>query len=865
MRNPILLLPVFFLLNHFTTTYLAAQSRPEDVNAFMVFEGREINQEEATKLFTQMFNVLVENEQGQNARRFLDLNVSYAENTISRGLPSTAWRMLSLGQDIVRLSKEKRWLPVAPDSQFMITALMAKCAMDETEADLGFKVATYGRRDVFDLLREKNDYDPQALQILMQHLRCMAGKYIKEDEELVADREKLFRALPGKGGRQKLRSMLCRENIRELGTLYLWKYDYANAERVFAKGQEMGDPTAKAQRIICLIWLNRYQEAETLIKESMGSKDFEALFYATEAYSFWQRAAKDFNEADKTLESLQVLLDYTKLADAVNVKSKSWEGVHLLQQWYLSLDKMRNYAVQSKMWEAQREASVLNRIMILWTARIFGSTSEKERLRFRQIIETSPFDLGYITSQPKLLADNLALYKGLVADSLLIKRPEPNPESYLQKGYPAELASDLARADTDLLKVDSVNLNAIDSEAVLRRLPPRTTLVDLAKCGGIDERGFNNEKIVAIVYNKGVTPSLQMVDLGDAGKIETLVAEYLALVESSTNDDSLADVSKKLYVLSVEPWLARVSPKSTEVIICPDGSLSFVNFSALPDSSGKFLGEKIAVSYIAAARDLFPPKQVKLHKNTQNKLEVRIFADPDYKAPWSAKLFSLFGTRRNMTLNALPETREEALAICRAFGQTNKDVKIFSGLDATEENVRKSKGAFVLHLGTHGFFNHRALENPMRANGLAFAGAFSQFKPGLAMEYPENPRDGILTAEEISRIDLSSCLLVSVSACQSGMGKTYNGEGVLGIRRGFIQAGASNLLLCLWPVGDREARIFIEHFYDLIGKNLPAKEAYSQTMAALIRKAADEKGISYAIRAVGPFVMNSVWKNVSEN
>jgi len=434
------------------------------------------------------------------------------------------------------------------------------------------------------------------------------------------------------------------------------------------------------------------------------------------------------------------------------------------------------------------------------------------------------------------------------------------------KGYPTDLAWDLARVDHGMSEVGGENrdklvdaLNPIDSNAVLMRLPIGTALVDIAKCGGIDEAGFDKEKYVAIIYNGEKVPPIKMVDLGDADKIEALVAEFLALVESSAIDDNLAKVAKKLHTLVVDPWLPFISTSKSDIIICPDGVLSFVNFSALPDLDGKFLGEKVAVSFIGAARDLFPAQPVKIQVKNGNKFEVRVFADPDYKAPWHARLFSLFGTRRSTILNPLPETRIEALAVSKAFEHPDKEVRIFTGLEATEENVRNSQGALVLHLGTHGFFNQQAVENPMRANGLAFAGAFKNFRPGMAVEYQDNPHDGILTAEEISRIDLESCVLVSVSACQSGMGKSLDGEGVLGLRRGFYRSGAANLLLCLWPVGDKEARVLIENFYWLLEKN-SLKDVYPKTMAKLLRQYSDEKGIAYAIRAAGPFVMSSVWK-----
>ena len=114
-------------------------------------------------------------------------------------------------------------------------------------------------------------------------------------------------------------------------------------------------------------------------------------------------------------------------------------------------------------------------------------------------------------------------------------------------------------------------------------------------------------------------------------------------------------------------------------------------------------------------------------------------------------------------------------------------------------------------------------------------------------------------------MNLKSCWLVSVSACQSGMGKSLDGEGVLGLRRGFYRAGVMSVLLCLWPIGDKEARTFVENFYSLVKQDMPLKDVYPKTMATMLRQQADEKGIPYAIRASGPFVMNTVWKKIPKD
>jgi len=833
---------------------------------FLVYEGHGLTQEQATKLYNELFSFFITQRNDLlQAKRFIELSVAYAEKSITMGLVNHAYKMLIIAHDVVITSGIFNAELEVQDGVFIIPVLMAKCAMAETDAFAGFKVATTAREEALLYLKKSKDCDPEALRLLDRHLKCMAGKYIMEQEDSLSEREGLLKCLPGIGKRQELRNILAKENIRELGEFYLWQYDYENADRVFLLGQTRGDPIAASHRIICLMHKNNYPQAEKLILAGYKSGVFDAFFNSAMALLIWNKGAKDFGGAKETITTIQRNLDLNKAADAKHTTAKDAEGVHLLHQWYLSLEKMKVYATEQNMIAAENEALLLDKIMRHWTLRAMSSTFEKERLRYRQIIESTPFDIGYITGQTKLLADNLVLYKGLVADSMLRKAPNTDSKPFLDKGYPPDLALDLARLSDNVMASRPEGLDAIDSQTVLRDLPRETILVDFAKCCGLNDRAFNEEEYVAVIYDKTKQPNIRIVKIGDAKQIESKVAELLALVEASAEDPHLEEVASGLYINIVAPWFISNEHAGREVIICPDSFLSFVNFAALPDAQGVFLGEKASITYISAARDLIPKTALRTPQRRVGKLQARVFVDPDYKAPWTARLKALFVSRRNAVLHPLPQSRLEAGAVARSFEGAQKEIKTYVGMEATEENVRDSQECTLIHMGTHGFYNNQATENPMRSNGLAFAGAYETINKNSSGEYTDNPHDGILTAEEISRMDLSSCWLVSVSACQSGMGRSYEGEGVLGIRRGFNHAGVANLLLCLWPVGDKEARIFIEQFYQYLGQGVAIKKAYTQTMAELLRKAADEKGIAYAIRAVGPFVMNSVSKPLPNN
>lgn len=126
-----------------------------------------------------------------------------------------------------------------------------------------------------------------------------------------------------------------------------------------------------------------------------------------------------------------------------------------------------------------------------------------------------------------------------------------------------------------------------------------------------------------------------------------------------------------------------------------------------------------------------------------------------------------------------------------------------------------------MHMATHGFFledqktgpgwDISKAENPLLRSGLALAGANTFIKGGTP---PDEAEDGILTAEDVSGMDLTGTELVVLSACDTGLGSIRAGEGVFGFRRAFMLAGAKTLVMTLWKVPDLATPILMERFYE---------------------------------------------------
>jgi CHAT domain-containing protein len=181
----------------------------------------------------------------------------------------------------------------------------------------------------------------------------------------------------------------------------------------------------------------------------------------------------------------------------------------------------------------------------------------------------------------------------------------------------------------------------------------------------------------------------------------------------------------------------------------------------------------------------------------------------------------------------LDGTAQEAQSIKTMFPEAS----VLTGSQATESALKTVVAPRILHIATHGFFlstapatlvsqsvnspakayssmqtsSTRAIRasttvtNPLLRSGLALAGA--------NLRHENEIDDGILTALEATGLNLWGTKLVVLSACDTGIGEVRNGEGVYGLRRAFLLAGAESLVMSLWPASDYTTRELMTGYY----------------------------------------------------
>ena len=188
---------------------------------------------------------------------------------------------------------------------------------------------------------------------------------------------------------------------------------------------------------------------------------------------------------------------------------------------------------------------------------------------------------------------------------------------------------------------------------------------------------------------------------------------------------------------------------------------------------------------------------------------------------------------RGQKICYLPNSLTEVMDIKTSFEETQRPVKVLTGSDATESSVKYLSGhaPLSLHFSTHGFYltweqarkndeqffminnDYRVSsieDKALTRNGLFLAGANKVIEEG---DFQFNSNDGILTAYEISQLDLRGLDLVVLSACQTGLGDVVQGEGVFGLQRGFKKAGVKSILMSVWPVNDYTTQLLMVEFY----------------------------------------------------
>jgi CHAT domain-containing protein/Tfp pilus assembly protein PilF len=412
-----------------------------------------------------------------------------------------------------------------------------------------------------------------------------------------------------------------------------------------------------------------------------------------------------------------------------------------------------------------------------------------------------------------------------------------HPATFKSKAYAEALASArlendragraLAERSSEYRRESAYDASGFDE--ITAALRPGDSLVSFVRYG-------SDPVYAAFVLRPRSDPIL--VPLGPARRIDALVdamrrqvqaeaeAPGVAPKQSEANYREAAAALRRQIWDPLEPALARAS----RVFITPDHALNLVDFGALPARGGGYLAERgPLLHYLSAERDLTSAPPAKSGRG------LLAMGSPMFDRGLHAAGLVMRGARSTcmdlsaMQFDPLPAAVSEVHEVGALWRKAGNGEAIERIGEAASTISFKSDapGRKALHVAAHAFYAGDGCRgaNPLVLSGIAFT-------------------DGILTAEEITSLDLETIEWAVLSGCATGDGKLLPGEGVFGLRRAFRVAGAHTVIMSLWQVDDEATRtwmtsLYREHFAG-------AKSAAESVRAASLRTLAlrRAKGLS---------------------
>lgn len=405
-------------------------------------------------------------------------------------------------------------------------------------------------------------------------------------------------------------------------------------------------------------------------------------------------------------------------------------------------------------------------------------------------------------------------------------------------------------------------------------LPAGAALVAYAQVRGLDStlrvRGPCGDRYVALLLRAGGAEP-EAVPLSSIAEVDSLARNWRASVavppglDRAALDEAEQRTRREGEALRRAVWdpVASRLAGVHQVFVVPEGALHLVPLGALPASAGGYVVESPqAVHALGAESDLLPRTEARATAG------LLAMGDADFGGPepGGPDVATRNGARRGgpspcpdfatLTFPRLPASGEEVRLVERVWNASPSRARADSALAltgtmASEAALKQlAHGRRVLHLATHGFFlgagcaanapgrrgiggtvaarppaagarpaEREPASHPLRLSGLVWANA--NRRAGL----PPESEDGVLTAEEVSALDLGGAEWAVLSACETGAGDIAAGEGVLGLRRAFQMAGVRTVIMSLWELDDDAARDWMAALYRLRGEGRSTAEA----------------------------------------
>lgn len=430
--------------------------------------------------------------------------------------------------------------------------------------------------------------------------------------------------------------------------------------------------------------------------------------------------------------------------------------------------------------------------------------------------------------------------------------------------------------------IDMQNFGLIAEGQSLDVLYERKTLMERSLMAQMKASGYSvNDSVSYVDVVKSIKPNEIAIEFVDFYHLKDQKTYYVALLAKSDCDNpvyvqlcteeelkaclgnpNVTYSTDGLYGLLWQPLLEYVGDSST-VYFSPSGMLHTIALESIHTPDGSFLSDKYNLVRLTSTRELCKEKQTKTYETgaiygglqydveQQRMAEVASMSKTELE---ESPAFALRGEDRG-NWNYLQGTKDEAEHIAGIMRQANINCNLLEGDLGSEESFKALSGGKtdIIHLATHGYFlegekadmndfmknlsplarqKTDSVIDPLLRSGLILSGGNSAW---LGKEVPEGIEDGVLTALEISTMNLLGTDMVVMSACETGLGDITS-DGVFGLQRAFKMAGVQTLVMSLWKVDDNATSLMMQTFYEHLLSGMSKRESFNLAQAAVRAK-----------------------------
>jgi CHAT domain-containing protein/Tfp pilus assembly protein PilF len=596
------------------------------------------------------------------------------------------------------------------------------------------------------------------------------------------------------------------EYYNDLAMLYMRKGDLKEAKYQIEKSIYIGQESFSKNNLTYMTYLSNY----SLILLDMFNKGLsnnmeEAFLFKRKSFAIFKKNTYE-NFISLSEEEQIIYLDSDK-----NEQLQSWIKMAYL---FMTNQYERQFSLDNsekdKILEAKMKKLEVVKIMandwINYKSRIFDNANILSKIKSKMLDKNIKYDIDTFRTLTKKLAH-------------LYQQSFTTDELKLQNKKQIEICKeDRKNIEIKLRKeskfFDKLTDNSINYMDISQQLTRNELYIDYLKFEDmyfmlmIRDSGSLGIVHISASETKDINRYIKELKSNNQKMVQVIRSKTLNGTQKQLKEQQLKKESQillsKLYDTLISRYLSTQLQGTSKLIISPDGFLNFLPFEALYHN-GKYLIEDYKISYISSGREFV--RQTKREPYVLANRKMICFGNPDFNT--SLPISQIKG-RFGGTNQVVEETWEQ-FKYFRPIGNAEiitirnlyKNALIYEDKKATVENLMKVDGSQILHLSTHGkFLDSKSIENPMLKAGLAFSGANDR-----------TTLSGIVTALKISALDLQDTELVVLSACESGLGEVQNAEGVMGLPKAFLQAGARNVMMSLWSVSTQKTAMLMKSFY----------------------------------------------------